>query len=794
MKTMRPLLVFFVASLWSSLVAAEGERPLPGTAPLRETGDLTERVVDGVVGFMAQEVRRASGARGAMWRQDFSSRAAYEKSVTPNRDRLRRSIGVVDARVPGTDLSLVATIAQPALVAETDRFTVTAVRWPVLTGVDAEGLLLEPKGPVRAQVVVLPEADWSPESVAGVETGIPARRQVARRLAESGCRVLVPTLIDRSSQWSEQPGGGLKTPNLSHREFVYLFGYPLGRHIIGYEVQRTLAAVDYFKQRDASLAVGVLGYGEGGLVALYAAAADPRIDGAFVSGYFREREGLSEEPNYRNVWGLLHEFGDNGLAALIAPRGLIVEAARGPEGPGRPPNKTPPMAIHGRLVSPPVASVRAEFELARRPYQQLGAAPKLALAVSGDGQGEPFTDQGVEMFLRQLGGNALAPAAEAALTDRRRGFDPAARRHRQFQQLLTHTQEVMRASPLRRSEFWSRSDPLSPLARNNFQMPRVYSPDKPYSVERWKELTRDYRKYFWEEVLGRLPDPSLPPNARTRQFLDEPEYRGYEVVMDVWPGVINYGVILLPKDIRADERRPVVVVQHGIMGFPKQLTDPKIDGRSEAAYHAAGVALAKRGFVVYAPQNLYSLGEKFPLIHRKGHPIKQSMWSVMVGQHQQVIRWLKSLPSVAPERIGFYGLSYGGKSAVYLPAVIEEYALSICSGDWTERVWKNSNWASEYSFPYRENFTQMEFNIGETFNYAEISGLIAPRPFMIERGHYDGVSPDEWVAYEFARTRWLYAHLGLADRVEGEFFTGVHEMKKAGTFRFLHKHLAWPER
>ena len=227
----------------------------------------------------------------------------------------------------------------------------------------------------------------------------------------------------------------------------------------------------------------------------------------------------------------------------------------------------------------------------------------------------------------------------------------------------------------------------------------------------------------------------------------------------------------------------------GIMGFPKQLTDTRIEGRSASAYHMAGVDLAKQGFVVYAPQNLYTLGDKFPLIHRLGHPIKQSMWSIMIGQHQQAIRWLQQMPFVAPKRIGFYGLSYGGKAAVYLSAVIEDYAVAICSGDWTERVWKNSNLSSEYGFPYRENFPQMEFNIGATFNYAELAGLIAPRPFMVERGHYDGVSPDEWVAYEFARARWLYTHLGIGDRIESEFFPGVHEMNKQGTFRFLHAHL-----
>ena len=46
-----------------------------------------------------------------------------------------------------------------------------------------------------------------------------------------------------------------------------------------------------------------------------------------------------------------------------------------------------------------------------------------------------------------------------------------------------------------------------------------------------------------------------------------------------------------------------------------------------------------------------------------------------------------------------------------------------------------------------------EWNLGHTFNYAEMAALIAPRPFMVERGHNDGVGIDEMVAYEYAKVR-----------------------------------------
>src|SRR5207302_8564777 len=143
---------------------------------------------------------------------------------------------------------------------EADRYKVYAGRWPVFEGVDAEGLLLEPKGKPLACVVAIPDADWTPEMLVGLAPGVPKESQFARRLAENGCRVLVPTLIDRKDTWSGNPGLGRMT-NQPHREFVYRTAYEMGRHVIGYEVQKVLAAVDWFTKEKDQPSVGVFGYG-----------------------------------------------------------------------------------------------------------------------------------------------------------------------------------------------------------------------------------------------------------------------------------------------------------------------------------------------------------------------------------------------------------------------------------------------------------------------------------------------------------------------------------------------------
>ena len=152
---------------------------------------------------------------------------------------------------------------------------------------------------------------------------------MARRLAESHCRVFVPALIDRTVA----PRNG--RARLTNREFVYRSAFELGRHLIGYEVQKVLALVDALERecRDGGreLRIGIFGYGEGGAIALYAAALDPRIEAVCVSGYFGDRNDVWRQPVDRNVFGLLEQFGDAEVASLVAPRTLIVEAAKGPE-------------------------------------------------------------------------------------------------------------------------------------------------------------------------------------------------------------------------------------------------------------------------------------------------------------------------------------------------------------------------------------------------------------------------------------------------------------------------------
>ena len=763
--------------LWGGVAEAEEfGPPLPGTRPLTMTGDIASDLVAGVDRFLLKQIDESTGKRASYWKRDFSSHAAYDASVAPNRARLAHILGVREKRVPAAKIRYLVDQLGPdpglARASRHEVYSVHAVSWSAFGDVTGEGQELSGPNSVST-VIVIPDAGQTPEQLAGLVPGVPPESQVARRLAENRYRVIIPALIDRTVA----PRKG--RAKLTNREFVYRSAFELGRHLIGYEVQKVLALIDALARENAErkreLRIGIFGYGEGGAIALYAAALDSRIDAVCVSGYFDDRNDVWRQPIDRNVFGLLEQFGDAEVASLVAPRSLIVEAAKGPE------FVIPPRTggAPGRLTTPQLQTVKAEVDRARALVSRLQPEAPIEMVPSGpDGSGPFGTDEALRKLIRGVQPSteteSIKPAGllgEQDQTSITRLIDASlARQERQLHELDRHNQELLVESPYVRQEFMKRLDTRS--------------------IEAYTKSIEAYRDYFSDEVIGRFDLRRMPPQVRSRQIYDEPKFTGYEVVMDVFPDVIAYGILLLPKGIKQGEKRPVVVCQHGLEGRPRDVADPKVNN---PAYHQFAVRLTERGFITFAPQNLYIFEDRFRTLQRKANPLKKTLFSVIIPQHQQITDWLETLAAVDPERIAFYGLSYGGKSAMRIPPLVKDYCLSICSADFNEWVWKNASSRSPYSYVWSGEYEIFEFDLGSTFNYAEMAALIAPRPFMVERGHFDGVAPDETVAYEFAKVYHLYdARLGIGNRCRIEFFVGPHTINGRGTFDFLHEELRWP--
>ncbi len=808
------------------LCLAAAPPQLPGTAPLEPSADRAAEMVAGLDRYLERErlslppkrleswQRAMTGLTGPATGRSQSEPAtvfeALRACAETNRTRLRHILGVVDPREPVEMRGLFRleeanplTPLSPA-IASGPGYRVFEVAWRVLRGVEGEGLLLLPEGEPRADIIAIPDCDWTPEQAIGLDPGVPDEQQFPRRFAEAGCRVIVPALVDRGSRFAGNPG--VRSVQHSQRETLWRAAYEMGRTPLGYEVQKVLAAADWMDRtraagprtnhgevtpdriRDPSgrrQELGVVGYGEGGLLALLSGALDTRFLSVGVCGAVGLAERNPEQPIYRNVWSVLQGFGDEELLALVLPRGVFVERGKYPE--------VQHTDAHGGAPGSLWRPTEAEFQNVESRLSTLlpGLPAEFMRADSETVCGQRFSQR----FLGGLTSSHVNAAPLGKPPERRTpttSSNVAARSLRQYRQILEDTQHLMREAEYVRREYWKPVNSARP--------------------EQYAATVAPYRTRFAQEIVGMIPKATLPPRPRSRLLYETNGVRGYEVVLEVHPDVFAFGILCLPPgqgdnhgapsalDVAhppgkvasgsTTPRRPAIVCQHGLEGRPRDVADPSVQN---GAYHQFAYRLAEQGFVTFAPQHPYIGGTRFRQVLRKAQPLGLTLWSFMVRQHEVITDWLASLDEVDPARIGFYGLSYGGKSAMRIPVLVDRYCLSICSADYNEWIWKNVSARAPYSYLWTIEYDMPEFNLGNTFNYAELSWLICPRPFMVERGHDDGVAPDEWVAFEFAKTRRHYVKLGLGDRTEIEFFDGPHTIHGVGTFRFLREHLRWPE-
>ncbi|MEI8212124.1 MAG: dienelactone hydrolase family protein [Planctomycetota bacterium] len=743
----------------------------PGTERLTLSDDIASQLVDGVDTFLKKQIDVSRERRRESWPVPATGQSIspkqYSEIIEPIRQEYRRRIGWIDPILPTSPWIVESAFDADQktklgdVVASGQGIRVVRVHWPVLEGFDASGLMVVPDR-ILFGAVLIPDADQMPESLCSQGEGA---NQNALQLAKAGGLVVIPQVISRHRE--ARAGRAIMTD----QEYLYRSAFVLGRHLLGYHVQQCVAAIDRLKASIGERPILVAGWGEGGWIALAVGASDVRVDGTIVSGHFGPREQAWQEPIHRNVHGLLTRFGDGQLASLIAPRLLIVDAIPGPDitigGDGGAP---------GRLQGPSLDDAQSEIAIARRqlaPWKLEGSIRSIEpesnagrygiqnLALAAALNGLPFPD-GSRANTSHLERN-WGPIELEGHWDRLPSAE--SRRLEMLHQLDRFQQRVLDRAHIERESHWKSLDTTS--------------------IERFQETVEPFRKEFRDEIIGRWDIPKSVPRPRTRLVYEREKWRGYEVVLDVFDDVIAYGVLLVPKSNEPLQKRPCVVFQHGLEGRP---TDTIVG--DHPAYHDVSARLAEEGYIVFAPQNLYLFKDRFRTLQRKSNLLGKTLFSTIIAQHEQIVHWLASLPEVDPERIAFYGLSYGGKSAMRIPALVPEYCLSICSADFNDWVWKNASTSSPYSYVWTMEYEIFEFDLGPKFNYAEMAALIAPRPFMVERGHFDGVAPDERVALEYAKVQRLYAaKLGIPDRTRIEWFPGPHTIHGVGTFEFLRQQL-----
>jgi hypothetical protein len=756
--------MFLYSLIWiiysTNLIYAQ--KFLPNTT-LLDAGDLGTKMVSGIGTWLDAKTLANQTLRNEKFLSNAKKDSLEPKVLEQKKQTLKKILGIIDSPQITEDLELLQTLNKPALIFENKQYKILKIRWQVVEGLHGEGLLIEPKLKPIAQIVAIPPPDNTPESFCGLTNDklIP----MAKILADLGCRVIVPTLIDRKQGFSNNLDISRKT-NIPRREFIYRMAYEMGFQINGLEIQKLLPLINWFSYKDPLIPIGVAGNGDGAFQALVLSFLDKRIQSSWIDGYHLNRNKSWSEPLDRNIWNYLKYFSDAELIASSKGSTLISSFSypiyKGAEKIGNLNQAAP-----GVLSTPTKDLIIKENEILISFLKALDSDTKVVF--ENINPSSTLIHLGTK-FILNMADIKSKPINETPLFNLDFTITAEERQQRQFNELISFIQKSWRKSEKVRQELTSKYDSST--------------------VDKWEKSSEPLRKYFSEEVIGKLPAATLKPNPRSRIIYENKDFTGYEVALDIHENVFAYGILLVPSKIKAGEKRPVVVCQHGLEGKPTDVCDPD---KKTQYYNSFGAELARKGYIVYAPQNPYLGRDLFRELQRKANPLGLSLFSFIVQQHQVTLDWLKTLPYVQSDKIGFYGLSYGGKTAMRVPAILKDYCLSICSGDFNEWVGKNVLVDYPGSYMWTYEYEMYEFNLGQTFNYAEMAMLIAPRPFMVERGHSDGVGIDEMVGWEYAKVRRFYAFLGIPEKTEIEFFKGGHEINSKDTFAFLKKHLGWPK-
>jgi dienelactone hydrolase len=264
--------------------------------------------------------------------------------------------------------------------------------------------------------------------------------------------------------------------------------------------------------------------------------------------------------------------------------------------------------------------------------------------------------------------------------------------------------------------------------------------------------------------------------------LATPTYRAYRVLVDVTEGIEVYGNLLVPTG--SEGRRPAVVCQHGLSGTPEDITG--LGRTKDTAYHEFGRKLAEQGYVVFAPLILHYHPPSWTNDQaRLADAVGMMRVALAAAQTRRVVDFLQGLPFVDPKKIGYYGLSYGGYSALWIPPGEPRLKAVVVSGhfnDWRSKITSEAITTS-YLFHPDEDF--YNWDVLHRLTHAELVLAMSPRPVCIEWGRRDDVTPPAWLAYAWGQLAAVRDRLGLQETIILAEFDGVHEIRGTATFAFL---------
>jgi len=714
---------------------------LTGTSPGKIPGNILKLQVQEVSQHFLNRIALTPAVRDHFWHPDFSSVNAYHASVVEHRKHLRKILGLIETKPQ-----------KPAIkvIGKTRLVRIEDVVLPLASDFNARALLFIPAAIApTALIIAVPPAYETKEQFTGIVTGTQPpgwlTALLTRRIA-----VCVPTTIERKAD-----GSLCQRLHLNRRRLLHRLGFVVGRTLTGLEVQQVLGLRSFLESHVGVPAnrTGILGTGQGGMTALYAGAIDEDWGAVSVINYFQQREDCWKEPVDRMLYGQLNEFGDAEVAALIAPRPLtVVHVAGGPT---------------------PTASVESEAKRTRRFYEGLNLPNRMRVErAAGD---KAALKMAAEQMADTLGSHQSL-TKEEPFEVRVSEADANESRDRHFEEWHEYLKKLGERSGQVREERWKLLE--TPAGER-------------------KAKVGDLQRAL-AGLMGTIAAPNNALHPRTSVIQATDKFVAYSVLLDAVPQVHIYGQLLVPRGLKG--RLPVVICQHGNGGAPKDVTgivepwvnyDLDHDGeKPNRVYHKFAAHLAECGYVTFAPYvcvpNPAGVPEGVavnPLV-RQAAAIGMMRTSIELAKLHRIIDFIQTLPFADAERIGYYGLSYGGYDAIWMPPLEPRIKAVVISGNFNDWCKKITDEVKPTSYMFHEDEDFYNWDVLNYFTHLELIASKWPQPVCVEWGVKDAVTPPEWHWEAWAQVETLIQAWHL-DNIFDAVFTGPHEVHGVETFEFL---------
>ena len=251
------------------------------------------------------------------------------------------------------------------------------------------------------------------------------------------------------------------------------------------------------------------------------------------------------------------------------------------------------------------------------------------------------------------------------------------------------------------------------------------------------------------------------PTVKTVKLADEEGYSIYRMQFEILDGLEMTGLYF---QMHGDEKKPLVLVQHGGAGTPERISGIYGDTSN---YNRMLERVIAHGVHAFAPQ-LLLWDKKYEVpfdrvdVDVRLKRVGSSITAVELYGMMRILDYFETSEEVSC--FGMVGLSYGGFYTLFLSALDERIKSAIsCSFFNTRDLYGRSDWTWAHA--------------AEQFDDAEIACLVYPRKLCIELGTKDALFGYESGKIAYEKLNALCADVGT-EWLSFVPFEGTHEFCK----------------